>query len=199
MTFTLGRSFFKSDTMVKAVELEKSYKLLNHGPTVLVSAAHGDQRNVMAAAWSMPLDFSPPKLCVVIESSSFTRQLVDAEGSFALNVPTRLLADTTLQVGHCTGSEIDKFAKFKIETFPASQIRAPLISGCVGWLECKVIREERNEKNYDLFIAEIVAAWADTRAFENGRWKKLTPDLQTLHYIAGGAFFLAADTLEIDV
>jgi flavin reductase (DIM6/NTAB) family NADH-FMN oxidoreductase RutF len=39
------------------VELPKSYRLLNHGPTVLVSAAHGGRRNVMAAAWAMPLDF----------------------------------------------------------------------------------------------------------------------------------------------
>ena len=49
------------------VELEKSYRLLNHGPTVLVSSSHGGRHNVMAAAWSMPLDFSPPKVTVVID------------------------------------------------------------------------------------------------------------------------------------
>lgn len=183
--------------MIVPVELEKSYKLLNHGPTVLVTSAHGDKRNVMAAAWSMPLDFSPPKVTVVIEGSSYTRQLVDASGTFALCVPTRPLADLTLKVGRSSGAEIDKFSKYSIETFEASKIKAPLIKGCAGWLECKVIKEEHNEKTYDLFIAEIVGAWADSRAFENGRWKKLPPDLQTLHYIAGGSFFLNADTLEI--
>lgn len=185
--------------MITQVALEKSYRLINHGPTVLVSSAHGDQKNVMAAAWSMPLDFAPPKVCVVIESASFTRKLVDEEGTFALNVPTRALAELTLQVGHSSGSEIDKFKKYNIETFPAAKIKAPLIKGCAGWLECKVIREEKNEKDYDLFIGEIVAAWADSRAFENGHWKKVPPELQTLHYIAGGAFFLASDTLEINL
>lgn len=183
--------------MIVPVELEKSYRLLNHGPTVLVSSAHGEKRNVMAAAWSMPLDFSPPKVTVVIESSSFTRKLVDAEGTFALNIPTRPLAELTLKVGHSSGEEIDKFAEYKIETFEASKIKAPLIAGCVGWLECKVIKESHNESTYDLFIAEIVAAWADSRAFENGRWKQVPPELQTLHYISGGAFFLASDTLDI--
>eukprot|EP01031_Cornospumella_fuschlensis_P053453 gene53453-65292_t len=43
------------------VPLDKAYRLLNHGPTVLVSSAHAGEHNVMAAAWSMPLDFSPPK------------------------------------------------------------------------------------------------------------------------------------------
>ncbi len=46
----------------RPVPLAKAYRLLNHGPTVLVSAAHGGQRNIMAAAWAMPLDFEPPKL-----------------------------------------------------------------------------------------------------------------------------------------
>ncbi|REN20712.1 flavin reductase, partial [Mycobacterium tuberculosis] len=43
------------------VALTKAYRLLNHGPTVLVSASHGGRRNIMAAAWAMPLDFDPPK------------------------------------------------------------------------------------------------------------------------------------------
>ena len=31
--------------------LDKAFRLLNHGPTVLVSARHGGVSNVMAAAW----------------------------------------------------------------------------------------------------------------------------------------------------
>ncbi len=54
------------------VELPKSYLLLNHGPVTLVSSAHGDRRNVMAASWAMPLDFAPPKVAVVIDSRAFT-------------------------------------------------------------------------------------------------------------------------------
>jgi len=42
---------------LQPVPLAKACRLLNHGPTVLVSAAHGGPRNVMAAAWNMPLDF----------------------------------------------------------------------------------------------------------------------------------------------
>ena len=46
-----------SPTHRRPVPLSKAYRLLNHGPTVLVSAAHNGQRNIMAAAWAMPLDF----------------------------------------------------------------------------------------------------------------------------------------------
>ena len=79
-----------------AIPLRHAYRLLNHGPTVLVSSAHAGQRNVMAAAWNMPLDFDPPKVAVVIDKSTLTRELVEASGEFVLAVPTRAIADKAL-------------------------------------------------------------------------------------------------------
>ena len=70
-----------------AVPLEKAYRLHNHGPTVLVSAAHDGHVNVMAAAWNMPLDFTPPKVAVVIDRNTYTRGLVEGSGEFTLSVP----------------------------------------------------------------------------------------------------------------
>ncbi len=183
--------------MIQPVPLEKSPRLLNPGPTVLVSSAHGEKINVMAASWSMTLDFQPPKVAVVIESSSRTRELVDASGSFALNIPTRGLADLVLKVGNNSGKDLDKFKEFDIPYFQASKVKAPLIEGCVGWLECKVIQEPHNQKEYDLFIGEVVAAWADDRAFNNGHWIQMPKELNTLHYIAGGVFFVAGEMLEV--
>ncbi len=58
--------------MRQPVELAKSYRLLNHGPTVIVTSAHAGRNNVMAAAWSMALDFDPPKVTGVIDKNTFT-------------------------------------------------------------------------------------------------------------------------------
>ena len=80
------------------VELAKSYRLLNHGPTTLVTSAHNGVRNIMAAAWAMPLDFDPPKVLLVVDSRTLTRELIEASGVFALNIPTRAIAETTLTV-----------------------------------------------------------------------------------------------------
>ncbi len=63
------------------VDLPQAYRLLNHGPVTLVSSAHGGRRNVMAAAWAMPLDFEPPKVAVVIDAATYSRQLIAAAGS----------------------------------------------------------------------------------------------------------------------
>ncbi len=185
---------------IDPVDLAKSYRLLNHGPTVLVSSAHGGRRNVMAAAWCMPLDFDPPKLLVVIDKSTFTRELIEASGAFAISVPTRAQRERIVAVGSQCGREQDKFEALAIPTFGGQKVAAPLIEGCVAWLECRVVPEPHNQNRYDLFIGEVLAAQADSRVFSDGRWHfgPDDDDRRTLHHIAGGAFFVAGDIVGSD-
>lgn len=184
-----------------AVPLDKAYRLLNHGPVVLVSSAHQGQSNVMAAAWSMPLDFDPPKVTVVIDKATLTRQLVESSGSFVLNVPSQALAEQTLAVGTDSGKTLpDKLARHGVRTFAASQSAAPLVHGCVAWLECRLIPEPHNQTTYDLFIGEVVAAWADSRVFSAGRWHfdDAPASLRSLHYVAGGQFYATGASVLVE-
>jgi flavin reductase (DIM6/NTAB) family NADH-FMN oxidoreductase RutF len=178
-----------------AVPLPKAYLLLNHGPTVLVSSAHAGRRNVMAAAWNMALDFDPPKVAVVIDK--VTRELVATSGEFVLNVPSREQAALTLAVGTQSGREVDKFEKIGAGGTAASIVGAPLIEGCLAWLECRVIPEPHIEQTYDLFLAEVVAAWADPQVFSNGRWHFPDQQRRSIHYQAGGNFFATGEAFEV--
>src|SRR5574343_1653957 len=179
-----------------AVPLPKSYLLLNHGPVTMVYSAAGGRRNVMAAAWAMPLDFSPPKVAVVIDRNTLTRELIEASGEFVLNIPCRAMAEQVLAVGSCSGRETDKLARFGLDASPGSKTQAPLIEGCVAWLECRVIPEAHNQHTYDLFLAEVLAAWADPRIFSQGRWHFPSDDLRTIHYLAGGNFLAPGEAFE---
>lgn len=179
-----------------AVPLAQAYRLLNHGPVTLVSSAHGGARNVMAAAWAMPLDFDPPKVAVVIDANAYTRQLVAASGEFALNVPCRAQAEQVLAAGSSSGRDGDKFARTGLAAFPAERIAAPLVAGCVAWLECRVLPRPDNETRHDLFLAEVVAAQADDRVFRDGRWAFGADDLRTLHYFGGGSFAVTGEPVE---
>ena len=184
----------------ETVPLDKAYRLLNHGPTVLVSSAHSGECNVMAAAWSMPLDFSPPKVTVVIDKATRTRELVDGSGFFALNIPARRLAQATVGVGIDSAKTVpDKLQRHGIVTFRTADSELPLVEGCVGWLLCKVVLEPHNQNTYDLYIGEVVAAWADSRVFVQGHWKfdQAPDELRTLHYVAGGQFFVIGESLQV--
>lgn len=179
-----------------AVDLAKASRLLNHGPTVLVASAHGNERDVMAAAWNMPLDFAPPKVAVVIDKNTFSRRLIEASGEFVLSVPCAAQIDMVVGVGNSSGRDLDKFARWSLATEPGLRVRAPLIMGCSAWLECRVYPEPHNEKTYDLFLAEVVAAWADNTAFVNGRWQDLAPPQRALHHLGGGEFFTSSGSIK---
>ena len=88
-----------SQPEITAVELSKAYRLLNHGPTVLVSAQYGQERNAMAAAWACALELTPAKVTVVLDKSTKTRQLVEQSGYFALQVPCFAQIDMVHQLG----------------------------------------------------------------------------------------------------
>ncbi len=181
--------------MRRPVPLPHAYRLLNHGPTTLISSAHGDRRNVMAAAWVMPLDFAPPRLAAVLAADTWTRELVDASGEFTVSVPTSLQADLTMAVGTVSGRDLDKFARFGIGVEAPSVVRAPLIAGCAAHLECRVVPEAGIAERYDLFVAEIVAAWAEDALYRDGEWRFAADGPRTIHHLKGGLFFTTGERL----
>lgn len=189
------------DRHIAPVELEKAYRLLNHGPTVLVSARHGGVDDVMAASWACALDFSPPKLTVVLDKMTRTRALVERNGAFVIQVPTAAQVRLTHAVGtHSLHDDAGKLARSGVELFGIDGYDAPFVAGCSAWLACRLVSEPHNQQTYDLFIGEVVGAWADTRAFRNGHWhfEDADPAWRSLHYIAGGHFYAIGDALDVE-
>lgn len=181
------------------VELTKAYRLLNHGPTVLVSAQHEQDKDVMAAAWACALELTPAKVTVVLDKSTKTRQLVEQSGYFALQVPCYAQIDMVHQLG--TISKFDQPSKLddcKTELFYQDELKVPLVSGSIAWLVCKVIPEPHNQQTHDLFIGSVIAAWADSRVFRDGHWyfEDVTKELRSLHYVAGGTFYLIGEEVK---
>jgi flavin reductase (DIM6/NTAB) family NADH-FMN oxidoreductase RutF len=176
-----------------AVPLAQAYRLLNHGPTVLVGSAHGGRSNVMAAAWAMPLDFDPPKVAVVIDKATLTRELVEASGVLALSVPTVAQAELTRAVGGMSGKDhADKLVRCAVQFTPAPTTGVPLVHGCIAHLECRLLPASAHVAGpHDLFLAEVMAAWADERVFSGGRWhfEQAGDELRSLHHVAGGHFY----------
>ncbi|WP_241332211.1 flavin reductase family protein [Burkholderia cenocepacia] len=190
------------DSHIAPVALNKAYRLLNHGPTVLVSARHDGVDNVMAAAWACALDFLPPKLTVVLDKSAKTRELVERSGTFVIQVPTAAQLQLTHAVGSYSLAERpDKLREAGVTLFDVDGHDLPFVAGCSGWLACRRIPEPHNQQTYDLFIGEVVAAWSDTRVFRDGHWyfESADPALRSLHYIAGGNFYAIGESLHVDV
>jgi flavin reductase (DIM6/NTAB) family NADH-FMN oxidoreductase RutF len=203
---------------IHPVALPHAYRLLNTGPTVLVSAAvgsaQGGQRYVMAAAWNMPLDFDPPKVAVVLDKSTHTRKLVEQSGRFTLAVPCVQGANLAFAVGSQSQATHAQAGTVKADVLGVQWLgaadlpglgsdtqafSAALVAGCVGWLVCRLLPEPHNQQAYDLFIGQVTHAWADERAFANGKYRPLAdipPALRTLHHLGAGRFVVPGQELQ---
>jgi len=189
------------DKHISPVDLQKAYRLINHGPTVLVSARHAGVDNVMAAAWACALDFAPPKLTVVLDKSSRTRELIERSGAFVIQVPTAAQLQLTNTVGTLSlSTEPDKLSKAGVKLFGIEGHDLPFVAGCSAWLACKLLPEPHNQQAYDLFIGEVIGAWADTRVFRDGRWyfEDAAPSWRSLHHVAGGNFYAIGEPLSVE-
>lgn len=182
------------------LDLKHAYRLLNHGPTVLVGSAHAGRANVMAAAWAMPLDFDTPKIAVVVDKSTLTRELIDASGVLSLGVPTVAMKDLVMAAGGMSGHDHpDKLGLCKISTQDAPQTGVPLVDGCIAQMECRVLPATAHVAGpHDLILAEVIGAWADERVFSQGRWhfENAPPELRSLHHVAGGHFYAIAEAVQ---
>lgn len=186
------------DPHIAPVEEQKAYRLLNHGPTILVSARHEGVDNVMTAAWACVLDYAPPKLTVVLDKSTRTRELVEKSGRFVIQVPTV----AQLRLAHAMGNlslvdHADKLARGQVELFDIPGNDLPFVAGCAAWLACRLVPEPHNQNTYDLFIGEVTGAWSDTRAFKDGHWlfESADPAWRSLHHVAGGHFYAIGEAL----
>lgn len=186
------------NTNIAPVDLKKAYRLINHGPTALVSARYGGIDNVMAAAWVCGLDYSPPKLTVVIDRNTKTRELVEKSGAFVIQVPTAAQVKLTNDVGSISLlRDADKLERADVAFFGIEGFDLPFVAGCAAWLACKVVPEPHNQDAYDLFIGEVVGAWSDIRAFKDGHWQFETADpaWRSVHHVAGGHFYAIGEAL----
>ncbi len=188
----------RMNAFTEPVELAHASRLVNHGPTVLVTSAHAGHANVMAAAWSMPVEFTPPRIAVVIDKRTWTRELVMASGAFGLCIPGAALADLTYAVGQTSGRQGDKFQRFGLPLRPGPVLGMPWIEGCAAWLECRLIPEPHAQDAYDTCFGEVVAAAADSRIFERGHWNYRDDNtaLQSIHHLGGGQFVRSAGALQ---
>lgn len=188
----------------QSIPLDWSFRLINHGPTVLISAEFDGVRNIMAGSWCMPIDYLPPRVAIALDKRSWTRGMIEKSGEFAISVPTCSQLGLLHAIGTTSGKEIyeqtkqDKLTQLGIKTISNAVVKAPLIAGCAAWLECRLISEPLIQEKYDLFIGEVVEASADRRVFHGGSWDFSTyPDLRTLHYESGGTYMVTGDAIKV--
>lgn len=181
--------------MRHSIDERDARRLLGGGPVTLVTTAWHGAHNVMPAAFVTPLSIDPPLIGIAVHAARHTHDMIRFSEEFALNIPTRQLLHHVQYLGSVGGAELDKFELTKLPTFRARRVNAPLLEGCVGWIECGV-HDAFPVGDHTLFIGKVAAAQAEQDAFADGTWLLADPEERPLSYLGINYYAILGDRLE---
>ncbi|MFH5924124.1 flavin reductase family protein [Roseomonas xinghualingensis] len=161
-------------------------RFMEPGPIVLVSSAWKGEANIMTMGWHMVMEFSPSLIGCYIWEQNYSREMIRRSRECVINIPTVDLAKTVVEIGNCSGSEVDKFTQFGLTAVAGEMVKAPLIAECFANLECRVA-DTAMVRKYNLFVLEVVKAHAP----KSPKYPK------TIHYRGDGQFMVAGDALNL--
>ena len=183
--------------MRKTLDEMEARRLLTGGPVVLVTTSWHAKANVMPVAYAVPLSFKPPLVGIAVHPSRHTHDMIRFSEEFAINVPGRSLIHHVQYLGSVSGQELDKFEVTKLPTLKARKVGAPLIEGCIGYIECG-LEDALRIGDHTLFVGRVVAASADDEAFDE-TWLLADDDYKPLHYLGLSRYAILGETLEARV
>jgi flavin reductase (DIM6/NTAB) family NADH-FMN oxidoreductase RutF len=179
----------------KNIPITNAYRLINHGPTVLITSRLGEKVNVMTAAWQMPVSFRPALIAVSIDRERFSHRLILKSREFVINIPNVGLMKEVLCCGTQSGKDIDKFEVCKLTQVKAHKVKAPLIEECIGNIECK-LHSIHEAGDHTIFVGEVVAASVKEGIFDSYLRVDLD-EAKTLHHL-GGKVFCHPDGIDLE-
>lgn len=179
------------------IDLAKAYRLLEPGPVVLVTAQYRGERNVMTAAWVMPVSSSPPLVALAVFPAHYSHDLIVKGGDFVLNIPARPLAEKVHRTAMVSGRDADKFLTIGLTPFEATRVNSPRIAECMAHLECGVV-EKYEVGDHTLFIGEIVAAAAEESAFDGEVWTGADESVTPLQHLGKNMYALMKEKLVLN-
>jgi flavin reductase (DIM6/NTAB) family NADH-FMN oxidoreductase RutF len=146
--------------MMKNFPLLKVYQLLEPGPVVLLTTARRGRDNIMTLSWHMMVEFEPPLVARVVSNRNHSFATLRATRECVIAIPALELTPKVVEVGNCSGRNVDKFKKSGLTRAPAELVTPPLVAECFVNLECKVVDTGFVNK-YCMFVLEVVKAWTD--------------------------------------
>ena len=160
--------------------------MLAPGPIGLITSMYRDHPNVMTAAWMLPISLEPTLVGVAVQPSRMTHEFLTKTGYFAINIPTVDLISAVHLCGMHSGRDEDKFTAANLNAEVAAEIDAPLVSECVGHIECEVF-DRLTLGDHDLFVGEVLSVSANDEAFA-GMWDVQTEAGQLLHHLGADQY-----------
>jgi flavin reductase (DIM6/NTAB) family NADH-FMN oxidoreductase RutF len=165
--------------------LERAFTFVESGPVLLIATRQAGKNNLMTASCSASMGFEP-SLGICLGPWNHSYAALSETGQCVVAVPPADLLESVVDIGNCSGREIDKFARFGLTALPAKKVDAPLVGECLFNLECRVV-DRRLVASRNFFVLEGLAAWKNPAPADSRR----------IHAIGDGTFVLDGKTVDL--
>lgn len=137
--------------------IEHVQRLIEPGPTVLITTAGDEWPTVMTNGFNMPVRHDG-LLAAVIGPWDATYRSLRRTGECVIAIPGIDLLKTVVDIGNCSSADVDKWEHFALTPLRAQTVGAPLIAECTANIECTV-EDDALVDEYGLWILRAHAAW----------------------------------------
>ena len=159
---------------MKTYPINKAFTFIEPGPVVLVTTSNSTKYNIMTLSWTMVLDFTP-RFAFMTGSWNYSYKALVKNNECVIAIPTVEMSKTVASIGSCSGSNVDKFEKFKLTPLEAVNVKAPLIKECYANIECRIVD---HIKKHNIFVLDGIEAWVNEKI----------KDKRFIHAIGDGRF-----------
>lgn len=145
---------------MQKLPIEKAYHWIEPGPVILLTTRYRDEMNVMTMSCHMQLGLDPPRIGCGLGPWDHSFEALLKTRECVLAVPGTDLMKKTVAIGNCSGADVDKFAAYHLTAMPGTKVAAPRIKEALANIECRIV-DISLARRYNLFVAEVVAAWTN--------------------------------------
>ena len=114
---------------------------------ILLTTKRGEEVNTMTIGWGhIGIDWSRPIFIAYVRESRYTKQLLEANGEFTVNVPMGNVDKKILGVcGTKSGRDMDKISTLGLTLEEPLSISVPGIKELPLTLECRVLYKQKQD------------------------------------------------------
>ncbi|MCO5200091.1 MAG: flavin reductase family protein [Chloroflexi bacterium] len=180
--------------MRRLCDVTDARRILNPGPVAIVTTSWRGITNAAPIAWLAPLSMEPPLVGCVIHPHRHTADMIRFSEAFAINIPGPALLKHTAFFGSQTGLNTNKIEASGLEVFNPLAIDAPLLEGCLAWIECTV-QDVIRTGDHTLFVGNVVKVQADDEAYAQ-QWLLNDREHSPLTFIGGTRYAVIGDPMD---
>ncbi len=116
---------------------------------ILITAKDGDKVNSMSIAWgSIGIEWNKPIFIAFVREGRFTRELLDKNPEFTINIPYGDYDKNIIKVcGTTSGRDLDKVRELDLTLVDSDKVSVPGIKELPLTLECKVLYKQLQDKD----------------------------------------------------